>query len=153
MIYIDYYTRGSRHFHKIEGSSFEIVELHIGSEDREYPNSGTVVTNIPIDFTIKTDLGEKKHFIIDIGYDDSHTTVDNYRYYHMNLFMIVTDKEKVCFESTIISNEEQKYETNFDFDKEIKLYFENKILADTDYLKKTYLEYKKLQNIQKDFEV
>lgn len=152
MIYIDYYAKGSRHFHKLEGSSFEIVELHIGNEDREYPNSGSVVTNIPIDFTIKTDLGEKKHFIIDVGYDDTHSSTDNYRYYHMNWFMIVTDKEKVCFESAR-TNKEQKWETNFDFDKEIKLYFENKILADTDYLKKTYLEYKKLQQIQEDFEV
>lgn len=152
MIYIDYYAKGSRHFHKLEGSSFEIVELHIGNEDREYPNSGSVVTNIPIDFTIKTDLGEKKHFIIDAGYDDIHSSIDNSRYYHMNWFMIVTDKEKVCFESSI-TNKEQKWVTNFDFDKEIKLYFENKILADTDYLKKTYQEYKKLQKIQEDFEV
>ena len=152
MIYIDYYSSGSRHFHKMEGSSFEIIELHIGNEDRDYPNSGTIVTNIPIDFTIKTDLGEKKHFIIDAGYDDSHSTVDNFRYYHMNWFMVVTDKEKVCFESSI-TNEEQKWVTNHNFHKEIRQYFENKILADTDYLKKTYLEYKKLQNIQKDFEV
>ena len=152
MIYIYYYAKGSRHFHKLEGSSFEIVELHIGNEDREYPNSGSVITNIPIDFTIKTDLGEKKHFIIDAGYDDSHTTSENFRYYHMNWLMIVTDKEKVCFESAR-TNKEQKWETNFDFDKEIKLYFENKILADTDYLKKTYQEYKKLQQIQEDFEV
>lgn len=97
-------------------------------------------------------MGEKKHFIIDAGYDDTHSSTDNYRYYHMNWFMIVTDKEKVCFESAR-TNKEQKWETNFDFDKEIKLYFENKILADTDYLKKTYLEYKKLQQIQEDFEV
>lgn len=152
MIYIDYYAKGSRHFHKLEGSSFEIVELHIGNEDREYSNSGLVVTNIPIDFTIKTDLGEKKHFIIDAGYDDIHSSIDNSRYYHMNWLMIVTDKEKVCFESSI-TNKEQKWVTNFDFDKEIKLYFENKILADTDYLKKTYQEYKKLQKIQEDFEV
>lgn len=152
MIYIDYYTNNCRHFHKLEGSSFEIIELHIGNEDREYPTSGTVITNIPIDFTIKTDLGEKKHFIIDAGYDDSHTATEDFRYYHMNWFMIVTDKEKVCFESVII-NEEQKCVTNFDFDKEIKLYFENKILAETDYLKKTYLELKKLQKIQEDFEV
>ena len=153
MIYVDYYYEGARHFHKIEGSSFDIIELHIGKEERDF-DGGCIKTNLPIAFTLKTDLNETYKFTINTGfYESSNSYKIDKRTYYMNWFFLVSDKEKAMFGSTIVDKENQIYKTNNNFHKEIREYFENKIKPDTDFLRRSFQECKKLKYIQDDFEV
>ena len=140
MIYIHYSTKNGERFVQLEGKTFEITELNIFDERHERTNDDWTYYR-KVDFTIKTDLGEKKDFELDIGYRMNSYTND--KQFHLHWLVIITDTEK-----TFLLNKDNKT----DFDMTVYNYFKDKIKPATDLIQKEYLVYKKQQEIKKDFE-
>ena len=155
MIYIDFFIQESqeRHFYKFEGDSFEITELHIGRNNYEWTGSERNETHtIPIRFTLKTNLGEYHSFEIDCGYTEGKDwNHQKYRNYKMSRFCIMDEKDGLYVESDEWDEANREWKTDYDFQNKITQFFNNKIQADTDLLKKRYAEIKKLDNMQTDF--
>lgn len=153
MIYFDYMLNGEKCFYKFEGNSFEIIELRMGKEQIDYKDQ-TRIFYKPITFTIKTDIGEIKHFEIDTGYSEweSHYNgTETHREYVMNWFFVVENNNAHIFECYKRDEENKKLVTNMLFHKQIEHYFEEKIKPEKDILSKLYDEQKKLQKMESDF--
>lgn len=155
MIYIDFYIRATqeRHFYKFEGDSFEITELHIGRNNYEWTGrERDETTSIPIRFTLKTNLGEYHNFDIDCGYTEGKDFNKlNYRHYKMSYFSIMEEKDGLYLISDEWDEANHKWITDCKYHEKIMQYFNNKIKADTDFLKKRFKEMKKMDNMQTDF--
>lgn len=155
MIYIDFFQRKTeeRHFYKFEGDSFEITELHIGRINYEWTGSERTETyTIPIRFTIKTNLGEVHSFEIDCGY----TKGENYkgltlRNYKLSYFCIMDEKDGLYVVSDEYDEANHEWKTDYEFQNKIIQYFNSKIQADTDFIRKRYKEMKKVNNMKTDF--
>ena len=155
MIYIDFFQSKTeeRHFHKFEGDSFEITELHIGQNNYEWTGSERTETHtIPIRFTIKTNLGEIHSFEIDCGYtagvNCKGLTVRNYK---MSYFCIMDEKDGLYVVSDEYDEANYEWITDYEFQNKIIQYFKSKIQADTDFIRKRYKEMKKVNNMKTDF--
>ena len=155
MIYIDFFIKETqeRHFYKFEGDSFEITELHIGRNNYEWTGSERNETHtIPIRFTMKTNLGEVHSFEIDCGYtegtDWNHI---KYRNYKMTCFCIMDEKDGLYVVSDEWDETSNEWKTDYEFQNKITQYFNSKIQADTDLIKKRYKEIKKMDKMNKDF--
>ena len=155
MIYIDFFIKGTqeRHFYKFEGDSFEITELHIGRNNYEWTGSERNETHtIPIRFTMKTNLGEYHNFEIDCGYTQGKDYKGlKYRNYKMTHFCIMDEKDGLYVVADEYDEANHEWKTDYEFQDKIAGYFNSKIQADTDLLKKRYKEIKKLDKMQKDF--
>ena len=155
MIYIDFFIQESqeRHFYKFEGDSFEITELHIGRNNYEWTGSERNETHtIPIRFTLKTNLGEYHSFDIDCGYTEGKDwNHKKYRNYKMSRFCIMDEKDGLYVVSSKFDETNREWITDYDYHNKITQFFNNKIQADTDLLKKRYEEIKKLDKMQTDF--
>lgn len=155
MIYIDFFIKETqeRHFYKFEGDSFEITELHIGRNNYEWTGSERTETyTIPIRFTIKTNLGEVHSFEIDCGYTEG----ENYkglklRNYKMSYFCIMDEKDGLYVVSDEYDEANREWITDYKFQNKIIQYFNSKIQADTDFIRKRYKEMKKVNNMKTDF--
>ena len=155
MIYIDYFIRATqeRHFYKFEGDSFEITELHIGKNNYEWTGRERDETHsIPIRFTLKTNLGEYHNFEIDCGYTEGKDyKQQKYRHYKMSYFCIMDEKDGLFIVSEEWDEANHKWNTDCNYHEKIMQYFNNKIKADTDFIKKRIKEIKKMDNMQTDF--
>lgn len=154
MIYIDFFIKETqeRHFYKIEGDSFEITELHIGRTNYGIDSERTETHTIPIRFTIKTNLGEVHSFEIDCGYTEGV----NYkglplRNYKMSYFCIMDEKDGLYVVSDEYDEANREWITDYEFQNKIIQYFNSKIQADTDFIRKRYKEMKKVNNMKTDF--
>lgn len=155
MIYIDFFIKETqeRHFYKFEGDIFEITELHIGRNNYEWTGSERTETHtIPIRFTIKTNLGEVHSFEIDCGYTEGVNckglTLRNYK---MSYFCIMNEKDGLYVVSDEYDKANHEWITDFEFQNKIIQYFNSKIQADTDFIRKRYKEMKKVNNMKTDF--
>ena len=155
MIYIDYclLEDHERHFYKLEGDSFEIVELHIGKEATDWVGSGRDTTrNIPIEFMIKTDAGVSKSFFIDCGYTErTDWNNKNVKTYKMAYFCIMDKKDSLYVKSSDFDADKHEWVTDDNFQKKISQFFINKVQNDTNFMNKRYEEMKKLDNLKTDF--
>lgn len=155
MIYIDFYIKSTqeRHFYKFEGDSFEITELHIGRNNYEWTGSERNETHtIPITFTLKTNLGEYQRFDIDCGYTEGKNWNNKkFRAYKMTYFSIMDEKDGLYVKSDEWDDANREWVTDYHFHDRIAEYFNKKVQADTDLLKKRFEEIKKLDNMQTDF--
>lgn len=156
MIYVDFFIKETeeRHFYKFEGDSFEITELHIGRNNYEWygGNEDKETHTIPIKFTMKTNLGEVHSFEIDCGYTAGENYKgQKYRNYKMTYFCIMDEKDGLYVVSDEYNEVNREWKTDYEFQDKIAGYFNNKIQADTDLIKKRYKEMKKVNNMQTDF--
>lgn len=155
MIYIDFFIRATqeRHFYKFEGDSFEITELHIGRNNYEWTGRERDETHsIPIRFTLKTNLGEYHNFDIDCGYTEGKDFKKlNYRHYKMSYFSIMEEKDGLYVLSETWDDTNHIWNTDYNYHDKIMQYFNNKIKADTDFIKKRIKELKKMDNMKTDF--
>lgn len=101
---------------------------------------------------MKTNLGEYQRFEIDCGYTEGKDWQHKkFRTYKMTYFSIMDEKDGLYVKSDKWDETNREWTTDYDFHNKITEYFNSKIQADTDLLKKRYKEIKKLDNMKTDF--